>query len=49
MMQQAYGDPSSAKFARAQRNFAKSLAGEYFDLLSSLMFLTWLMLQDIRS
>ncbi|KAJ7097912.1 kinase-like protein [Mycena belliarum] len=23
----AYGDPSSAKFARAQRNFAKSLAG----------------------
>jgi phosphatidylinositol 4-kinase B len=24
---QAYGDPSSAKFARAQRNFAKSLAG----------------------
>ncbi|PCH38077.1 hypothetical protein WOLCODRAFT_142388 [Wolfiporia cocos MD-104 SS10] len=24
---QTYGDPSSAKFARAQRNFAKSLAG----------------------
>ncbi|KAG6909700.1 hypothetical protein DXG01_015901 [Tephrocybe rancida] len=24
-----YGDPSSAKFARAQRNFAKSLAGSY--------------------
>lgn len=23
----SYGDPSSAKFARAQRNFAKSLAG----------------------
>jgi phosphatidylinositol kinase/protein kinase (PI-3 family) len=25
---QTYGDPSSAKFVRAQRNFAKSLAGE---------------------
>lgn len=25
---QNYGDPSSAKFARAQRNFAKSLAGK---------------------
>lgn len=25
-----YGDPSTAKFARAQRNFAKSLAGELF-------------------
>lgn len=25
---QNYGDPSSAKFARAQQNFAKSLAGE---------------------
>ena len=24
---QTYGDPASAKFARAQRNFAKSLAG----------------------
>ena len=26
----AYGDPVSAKFARAQRNFAKSLAGLYY-------------------
>jgi phosphatidylinositol 4-kinase B len=25
--QQAYGNPASAKFVRAQRNFAKSLAG----------------------
>jgi len=27
VLSQTYGDPSSAKFARAQRNFAKSLAG----------------------
>lgn len=27
---QAYGDPSSARFARAQRNFAQSLAGMFF-------------------
>jgi phosphatidylinositol kinase/protein kinase (PI-3 family) len=26
---ETYGDPSSAKFARAQRNFAKSLAGQW--------------------
>ncbi|KAL0946876.1 hypothetical protein HGRIS_013042 [Hohenbuehelia grisea] len=32
---QTYGDPSSAKFARAQRNFAKSLAG--YSLVSYLL------------
>lgn len=34
---QTYGDPSSAKFTRAQRNFAKSLAGLCLFMLTLLI------------
>jgi hypothetical protein len=37
---QTYGDPSLAKFARAQLNFAKSLAGASGLLLTSCISLT---------